>query len=111
CADTFGVDLIGGDTTRGPLNLCVTIFGEAPAGSAVTRAGASTDDDIWITGQPGRAALGLAHLQRRITLPEAGARECIAALQRPQPRTKAGFALRGLASAMLDVSDGLAGDL
>lgn len=111
CADTYGVALIGGDTTRGPLNLCVTIFGEVPTGTAITRAGASPDDEIWVTGQPGRAALGLAHLQHRIALTEAGARECIAALQCPQPRSAAGIALRGLASAMLDVSDGLAGDL
>ena len=111
CADTFDVALIGGDTTRGPLNLSVTIIGEVPAGTAITRAGASPGDEIWITGQPGRAALGLAHLQRRIALTEAGAQECIAALQRPQPRSTAGIALRGLASAMLDVSDGLTGDL
>ncbi|MDX5362920.1 MAG: thiamine-phosphate kinase [Pseudazoarcus pumilus] len=111
CAETFGVDLIGGDTTRGPLNLSVTIFGEVPAGTAITRAGARAGDDIWITGQPGRAALGLAHLQQRMTLPESGAAECIAALQRPQPRVAVGLALRGVASAMLDVSDGLAGDL
>lgn len=111
CADHFGVDLIGGDTTRGPLNLSVTIFGEVPTGRAITRDGARAGDEVWITGQPGRAALGLAHLQQRLTLPEAGARECIAALQRPQPRAAAGLALRGIASAMLDVSDGLAGDL
>lgn len=111
CADAFGVDLVGGDTTRGPLNLCVTVFGEVPTGKAVTRAGASIGDELWITGQPGRAALGLMHLQGRIALPEAGARECIAALQRPQPRVAAGLALRDVASAMLDVSDGLLGDL
>lgn len=111
CADTFGVDLIGGDTTRGPLNLSVTIFGEVPAGQAITRNRAQVGDDLWVSGQPGRAALGLAHLQQRITLPTAGAAECIAALQRPQPRVAAGLALRGVASAMLDVSDGLAGDL
>jgi thiamine-monophosphate kinase len=111
CAKTFGTDLIGGDTTRGPLNLSVTIFGEIPLGTAITRAGARAGDDIWITGQPGRAALGLAHLQQRMTLPAAGAAACIGALQRPQPRVAAGLALRGIASAMLDVSDGLAGDL
>ncbi|MDX5445948.1 MAG: thiamine-phosphate kinase [Zoogloeaceae bacterium] len=111
CAEAFGVDLIGGDTTRGPLNLSVTIFGEVPAGTAVQRNGAHHGDDVWVTGQPGRAALGLAHLQGRIELSGPGAAECVAALQRPQPRVAAGLALRGLASAMLDVSDGLAGDL
>jgi len=111
CAGAFGIDLVGGDTTRGPLNLCVTIFGEVPTGGAITRGGARDGDDVWITGQPGRAALGLAHLQGRLVLPAHGAAECVAALQRPQPRVEAGLALRGLASAMLDVSDGLAGDL
>ena len=111
CADAFGVDLVGGDTTRGPLNLCVTLFGEAPAGTAVTRAGALPGDDIWVTGQPGRAALGLAHLNGEGSLSDAGARECLEALHQPQPRVAAGLALRDIASAMLDVSDGVLGDL
>ncbi|ENO94951.1 thiamine-phosphate kinase, partial [Thauera phenylacetica B4P] len=58
CADTFGVDLAGGDTTRGPLTLSVTIAGEVPAGAAITRGGARAGDELWISGQPGRAALG-----------------------------------------------------
>lgn len=111
CAESFGIDLLGGDTTRGPLNLCVTIFGEVPAGAAITRDGARPDDEIWVTGQPGRAALGLAHLQERIALPADGAITCVNALQRPMPQVAAGQRLRGVASAMLDVSDGLAGDL
>ena len=60
CCDAFGVELVGGDTTRGPLNLCATVFGEVPAGQATTRAGARAGDDLWVSGQPGRAALGLA---------------------------------------------------
>lgn len=111
CADTFGVDLVGGDTTRGPLNLCVTIFGELPHGTAIRRDGARIGDEIWITGQPGRAALGLAALQGRLALPAPLRGTCIAALQRPQPRVAAGLALRDIATAMLDVSDGLIGDL
>lgn len=111
CAHRFGVDLIGGDTTRGPLNLAVTIFGEVPAGQAVTRAGAKAGDDLWVSGQPGRAALGLASLRGRLELTPAGRLECIAALQRPQPRVALGLQLRDVASAMLDVSDGLLGDL
>lgn len=111
CADTFGVDLAGGDTTRGPLNLCVTIFGEVPAGAAITRGGARTGDDLWITGTPGHAALGLAHLRGEVVLGAEAARACLAALHRPQPRVAFGQALRGIASAMLDVSDGLLGDL
>lgn len=111
CADAFGVDLAGGDTTRGPLNLCVTIFGEVPAGTAVTRGGARTGDDLWITGTPGHAALGLAHLRGEVALGADAARTCLAALHRPQPRVAFGQTLRGIASAMLDVSDGLLGDL
>jgi len=111
CADAFGVDLAGGDTTRGPLDLCVTLIGEVPAGTAVTRSGARAGDDIWITGWPGRAALGLAHLRGEIALAPDAAAVCLDALHRPQPRVAAGLALRGIASAMLDVSDGLLGDL
>lgn len=111
CAVAFGVDLAGGDTTRGPLNLCVTVIGEVPLGSAITRAGARAGDDVWVTGQPGRAALGLAALRGDIDLDEAAKLSCVTALQHPQPRVAAGLALRGIASAMLDVSDGLLGDL
>lgn len=111
CADDFGVDLAGGDTTRGPLNLSLTIAGEVPQGEAVTRAGARPGDDLWISGQPGLAALGLAALRGEIALNDAGRRRCVAALQRPQPRLVLGLALRGLASSMLDVSDGLLGDV
>lgn len=111
CADAFGVDLAGGDTTRGPLNVCVTVIGETPAGQAVTRAGARPGDDIWVSGWPGRAALGLAMLRGEIDIPDEGAALCLAALHKPQPRIAAGLALRELASAMLDVSDGLLGDL
>ncbi|MDT3669957.1 MAG: thiamine-phosphate kinase [Aromatoleum sp.] len=110
-AARFGVDLVGGDTTRGPLNLCVTAIGEVPAGEAVTRAGARAGDDLWVTGQPGRAALGLAHLRGDVVLDADAATCCLDALTRPQPRVDAGLALRGIATAMLDVSDGLVGDL
>lgn len=111
CADAFGVDLAGGDTTRGPLTLAVTIIGETPAGAAITRAGGRAGDDLWVSGQPGRAALGLAALRGEIRLAAAARTDCIGALQRPQPRVALGLALRGVASAMLDVSDGLLGDL
>lgn len=111
CAGQFDIDLVGGDTTRGPLNLAVTIMGEVPRGQAVTRGGARPGDDIWISGQPGRAALGLARLRGTLTLLPGAEADCIAALQRPQPRVALGLALRGLANAMLDVSDGLVGDL
>lgn len=111
CADAFDIDLIGGDTTRGPRNFCVTIFGEAATGTALRRGGAQPGDEIWVSGQPGRAALGLAHLQGRTTLSEPRRSDCIAALQRPLPRVSLGLALHGLASAAIDVSDGLLADL
>lgn len=113
CADRFEVNLIGGDTTRGPLNLCVTAFGEVPAGRAVRRSGAQAGDSIWMSGQPGRAALGLARLQGHLQLEPCAHDDFIAALEQPQPRVALGVALgeRGLASAMIDVSDGLLADL
>lgn len=111
CAQAHGVDLAGGDTTRGPLNLCVTVVGEVPAGAAITRGGARAGEDLWITGTPGLAALGLAHLRGELVLAADHAARCLDALHRPQPRVAFGLALRGLASAMLDVSDGLLGDL
>ena len=111
CADEFGVDLIGGDTTRGPRAICVTILGEVAAGRALRRSGAGTGDSIWISGRPGRAALGLAHLQGRTVLREPQLADCLAALHRPQPRVELGLALSGLATAAIDVSDGLLADL
>ncbi len=111
CCDAFGIDWVGGDTTRGPLNLCATVFGEVPAGQAIRRAGARPGDEIWISGRPGLAALGLQALLGHIALAAAAREQCLAALHRPQPRTALGAALCGTASAMLDVSDGLAGDL
>ena len=113
CAKRYGADLIGGDTTRGPLNLCVTALGEAPAGKALRRDGARPGDDLWISGQPGLAALGLAHLQKHIELPETLKVRCITALQRPLPRVELGLALQtgALANSAIDVSDGLLADL
>ena len=111
CADRHGIDLIGGDTTRGPRAFCVTILGEAPAGAALRRDGAHAGVSIWVSGRPGRAALGLAHLQGRAVLTEPLLATCLAALHRPQPRVDLGLALRGIASAAIDVSDGLLADL
>ena len=111
CADAFGVDVVGGDTTRGPRNFCVTIVGEVPAGTALLRSGAKVGDDIWVSGRPGRAALGLAHLQGRVVLDDNRRDDCLAVLNRPQPRVSLGLALRGIATAAIDVSDGLLADL
>jgi thiamine-monophosphate kinase len=101
-ARRHGVDLIGGDTTRGPLAIDITAFGEAPAGQALSRAGARVGDDIWVSGALGGAALAL----RRPRLPGPARR-----LHRPEPRVALGQRLRGLARACIDVSDGLASDL
>lgn len=111
CCEAFGVDWIGGDTTRGPLNLCATVFGEVPSGQAVLRRGGRAGDDIWVSGTPGLAALGLQQLLGQRSLSADMRTRCLTALHRPQPRVALGLALRGLATAMLDVSDGLAGDL
>jgi thiamine-monophosphate kinase len=110
-ADRHGVELIGGDTTRGPLNLCVTIMGEVPQGRALLRSGAQVGDEIWVSGCLGDAALALAHLQRRIVLPDAAFAACAQALHQPQPRVALGLALRGIASSAIDISDGLLADL
>lgn len=110
-AQRHGVDLVGGDTTRGPLNLCVTIFGEVPPQQALRRSGAQAGDDIWASGTLGDAALALAHLQGRIVLDEAAFAACAERLHRPQPRIELGLALRGVANSAIDVSDGLLADL
>lgn len=111
CADEFGVDVVGGDITRGPRNFCVTIFGEVPTGNALRRSGAGPGDEVWVSGRPGRAALGLAHLQGRCALADPVLADCLAALHRPQPRVALGLALSGIATAAIDVSDGLLADL
>ncbi|MFO1282454.1 MAG: thiamine-phosphate kinase [Burkholderiales bacterium] len=110
-ADRHGVDLVGGDTTSGPRNLCLTIAGELPAGGAILRSGARAGDDLWVSGTLGDAMLGLAALEGRVALDDAVRARCVARLERPTPRVALGQSLRGVASAMLDVSDGLSGDL
>lgn len=110
-ADRYGVELVGGDTTRGPLGFCVTILGEVEAGRALTRAGARPGDDIWVSGQLGGAALGLAHVQGGLHLTPEQAASCLERLHAPEPRVALGRALLGVASAGIDVSDGLLADL
>ena len=102
-AERYGVDLVGGDTTRGPLlTISITALGEVPAGVAMYRASARPGDDIWVSGELGGAALALAHPELAELAPR---------LHRPEPRVELGERLRGLARAAIDVSDGLAGDL
>jgi thiamine-monophosphate kinase len=113
-ADAHGVELIGGDTTRasaGGLALNVTILGEVPKGQALRRSGARVGDDVWVSGTLGDAALGLAALKGTVQLEAAQREYCIARLEMPTPRVALGLQLRGVASAMLDLSDGLGGDL
>lgn len=105
------VALIGGDTTRGPLAICVQILGEVPAGEALTRGGARPGDDIWVSGCIGDAALAVAARKRRLQL---DVREMAAAQRRldaPTPRLALGAALRRVAHSAIDISDGLCADL
>jgi thiamine-monophosphate kinase len=111
CAAEYGVDVVGGDTTRGPLNLCITALGECEPGRALHRDSAKAGDLVWVSGRPGLASLGLAQLQGRIALPEPWNRLCVGALEKPRPRVALGQALVGVASAAIDVSDGLLADL
>ncbi|MBL8392449.1 MAG: thiamine-phosphate kinase [Candidatus Accumulibacter sp.] len=111
CAGHHTVDVVGGDTTRGPRNLCLTAIGELPSAAALRRDRALPGDDLWLSGQTGLAALGLAHLQGRVNLGDALRDRCVAALQRPLPRVELGIRLRDLAHAAIDVSDGLLADL
>ena len=110
-ADRFGCELIGGDTTAGPLNLCVTIFGDVPAGAALRRAAAQPGDDVWISGELGDARLALGALRGEWPLAADALAVARRRLDYPEPRVAFGAALRGLAHAAIDLSDGLAGDL
>jgi len=105
------VDLVGGDTTRGPLTIAVQIIGEVPAGSALRRDGARAGDDIWVSGTIGAAALALAARKGRIRLATGERRRLEQKLHAPAPRIALGAALRGVARSAIDVSDGLVADL
>ena len=110
-AREYDVELIGGDTTRGPRTLCVTAIGELPAGTALTRSGASPGDVVFVSGHVGDAALALAAVDGRTAVAAAVLPSLELRLNAPQPRVALGVALRGVASAVLDLSDGLTGDL
>jgi thiamine-monophosphate kinase len=112
-ADAHGCELVGGDTTRGPLNICITIFGELAPGQALRRDAARAGDDIWISGTLGDARLALAGLLQEVTLDAADAALAAPRLHSPAPRVALGRLLAGggLAHAALDISDGLVGDL
>lgn len=110
-ADEHGVELVGGDTTKGPLNICVQIVGEVEAGQALRRDGAHVGDDIWVSGELGGAALALSHFHGTISLSPEGLNRCARRLHDPTPRVALGLALRGIARSGIDVSDGLLADL
>jgi thiamine-monophosphate kinase len=110
-ATDFNVSLIGGDTTRGPLTLTVTIMGEVPAGAALRRNGAKAGNDVWVSGNVGDAALAVAHRHGKLVLSEADYHEAVMRLYEPSPRVALGQALRGMATSAIDISDGLLSDL
>ena len=111
CADKFGIDLIGGDTTKGPLSISITIMGEIKKNEALLRSGAKINDDIWVTGQLGLASMGLASIQGKLKLPPHIKNKCIRALETPTPKTSLGSHLSRYANSCIDISDGLIQDL
>jgi thiamine-monophosphate kinase len=110
-ADQHGCELVGGDTTQGPLNICITVFGEVPAGQALLRTGAQAGDDLYVSGTLGDARMALDALRGACSLPAELMETAQARLEQPMPRVALGLGLRGVASAAIDVSDGLVGDL
>jgi thiamine-monophosphate kinase len=110
-ADAHGCELVGGDTTRGPLNLCITVFGEVPAGTALLRSGAKPADELWVSGTLGDARLALEVFRGKLALAAAPFEVVRTRMEQPEPRVALGQALRGIATAAVDVSDGLVGDL
>ncbi|MBY0469218.1 MAG: thiamine-phosphate kinase [Burkholderiaceae bacterium] len=113
-ADVHGCELIGGDTTRGPLNICISVFGQVPAadgGGALLRSGARAGDDLYVSGTLGDARLALEAFRGTLPLQGADFETVRRAMEMPQPRVALGQALRGVASSAIDLSDGLLGDL
>ena len=110
-ADRHGCELVGGDTTRGPLTLCITVFGEVPTGAALLRSGARPGDDLYVSGTLGDARLALDALRGTLALPPEALAAARLRLEQPEPRIALGLALRGIATSAIDLSDGLVGDL
>jgi len=110
-ADAQGIELMGGDTTRGPLAISITVIGSVPSTQALKRSGAQAGDELWISGTLGDARLALEVLHNKRTLAPDLLRKASNRLHRPLPRVALGLALRGIANAAIDVSDGLLGDL
>jgi thiamine-monophosphate kinase len=110
-ADAHDIELVGGDTTAGPLNIGITVMGEVPPGQALRRAGARSGDELWVSGRLGDARLALEAFRGQAALRGEAFDDVRRAMERPQPRVALGMALRGIASAAIDLSDGLVGDL
>ncbi len=109
-ADRHGCELVGGDTTRGPLTIAITVFGEVAAGAALLRSGARPGDDVYVSGTLGDARLALEVLRGTADVPGEGFVRIRRAMEEPEPRVALGMALAGIATSAIDVSDGLAGD-
>lgn len=110
-ADAHSCELVGGDTTRGPLAISITIFGEVPTGQALLRSGARPGDEVWVSGTLGDARLALEIFRGTRQVPQAVFAAARERMECPTPRVALGLALRGVASAAIDISDGLVGDL
>jgi thiamine-monophosphate kinase len=110
-ADAHDIELIGGDTTRGPRNLCLTVLGTVPKGRALLRSAAQAGDDLWVSGAVGDARLALGHRLGEWALEAEDQAATFARMDRPTPRVALGLALRGVAHAAIDISDGLLADL
>ena len=110
-ADAHGIELVGGDTTAGPLAICITVMGEVPVGQALLRSGARPGDDLWVSGALGDARLALEAFRGTVSLGGEAFEQVRPAMEAPTPRVALGRALRGVASACIDLSDGLLGDL
>lgn len=108
-ADAHAIRLVGGDTTRGPLNLCITVMGEVAPAHALRRDAARAGDAVWVSGELGAAAFAVR--SRLAGAPLAEDHPALARLERPEPRLALGLALVGVARAAIDLSDGLVGDL
>jgi thiamine-monophosphate kinase len=110
-ADAHNCELIGGDTTQGPLNVSITVIGEVPARQAILRSGAQAGDDVYVSGHLGNARLALEAFRGTVSLPQSVFDLARSRMERPEPRTALGVSLRGVATAMADISDGFLGDL
>jgi thiamine-monophosphate kinase len=110
-ADAQGIELVGGDTTAGPLNICITVFGAVPSGQALLRSGARVGDELWVSGSLGDARLALEVFRGSVALAGDAFEAVRERMERPSPRVALGIALRGLATSAIDLSDGLVGDL